>query len=46
MIEMKKGQETTQLVDYILLDFNPLFSYDDQLSILVQDLREIINYYQ
>jgi len=44
-IEITQGKET-RMVDYIALDFNSLFAYDDQLPILLQNLRKIMNHYQ
>ncbi len=36
----------TEKVDYLILDFNQLVSYDNQLTILINELQRIVNYYQ
>jgi hypothetical protein len=44
-IELAIDGEMTKM-DYMALDFNQLFAYDDQLPILINELQKIVNYYQ
>jgi len=44
-IELSIDGEMTKM-DYLALDFNQLFAYDDQLPILINELQKIVNYYQ
>lgn len=40
------SEEETTRTDYLALDFNQLFAYDKQMSIMLNDLEKIINFYR
>lgn len=45
MIKLNTGNKT-KMMDYVALDFNQLFTYDNQMTVLLNDLQKIVNYYQ